>query len=578
MFFLRRLAAILAADVVGFSALMSRDEQGTLEQLIAFRRNCFDPQIAQHNGRIVKLMGDGALVEFASVLDAVACAIAIQKSATAQSENPIQLRIGINLGDVITTGEDIYGDGVNIAARLEPIAEPGGVCISGIVHDSLRGKINARFRDDGEQKLKNIETSIRVFHWTPGDINTSHPPSSKFDAGKASIAVLAFDNMSSDPEQEYFSDGIAEDIITALSHFRDFFVIARNTSFTYKGQAIRVDQVCQDLGVKYLVEGSVRKAGERVRVTAQLIDGESGAHIWAAKYDRELTDVFAVQDEITQSIVSAVAPETIGAETRRARSKRSGNLSAWDKVLQARWHLGKFTNENNRIAHDLLKRSLESNADDSETHAALALSHIVGMLHLWRTDTKEAIHAGEIEASLAVQLDDQNANAHAILGMALCFGRKFDEALIYLLRAIDLNPNLAIGHGNIAALYGVSGEFDKAAQSAKHAMALSPRDPLKAFWRGGLGIGAYIAQQYDLCLENAIEGLKEHPGYASLMRQEAAALGMLGRREEAQLAVARLLETMPGLTIERVRKMVPVREPGDWENWLEGLRRAGLPE
>ncbi len=575
---MRRLAAILAADVVGFSALMSRDEQGTLEQLIAFRRNCFDPQIAQHNGRIVKLMGDGALVEFASVLDAVDCAIAIQKSANAQSENPIQLRIGINLGDVITTGEDIYGDGVNIAARLEPIAEPGGVCISGIVHDSLRGKINARFRDDGEQKLKNMETSIRVFHWIPGDINISHPPSSKFDAGKASIAVLAFDNMSSDPEQEYFSDGIAEDIITALSHFRDFFVIARNTSFTYKGQAIRVDQVCQDLGVKYLVEGSVRKAGERVRVTAQLIDGESGAHIWAAKYDRELTDVFAVQDEITQSIVSAVAPETIGAETRRARSKRSGNLSAWDKVLQARWHLGKFTNENNRIAHDLLKRSLESNPDDSETHAALALSHIVGMLHLWRTDTKEAIQAGEIEASLAVQLDDQNANAHAILGMALCFGRKFDEALIYLLRAIDLNPNLAIGYGNIAALYGVSGEFDKAEQSAKHAMALSPRDPLKAFWRGGLGIGAYVTRKYDLCLENAIEGLKEHPGYASLMRQEAAALGMLGRKEEAQLAVARLLETMPGLTIERVRKMVPVRQPGDWENWLEGLRRAGLPE
>ncbi len=556
---------------------MSRDEQGTLEQLIAFRRNCFDPQIAEHNGRIVKLMGDGALVEFASVLDAVACAIAIQNNSKAQTENQIQLRIGVNLGDVITTGEDIYGDGVNIAARLEPLAEPGGVCISGIVHDSLRGKIKA-FRDDGEQKLKNIETPVRVFHWAPGDITTSNTAPPNLNAGKASIAVLAFDNMSSDPEQEYFSDGIAEDIITALSHFRDFFVIARNTSFTYKGQAIRVDQVCQDLGVRYLVEGSVRKAGDRVRVTAQLIDGESGAHIWAAKYDRELTDVFAVQDEMTQSIVSAVAPETIGAETRRARSKRADSLSAWDKVLQARWHLGKFTKENNQIAHDLLKRSLESNPDDSETHAALALSHIMGMLHLWRTDTKDAIQAGEVEAGLAVQLDDQNANAHAVLGMALCFARKFDESLIYLLRAINLNPNLAIGYGNIAALYGVSGEFDKAELSARHAMALSPRDPLKAFWRGGLGIGAYVTRQYGLCLENAIEGLKEHPGYASLMRQEAAALGMLGRREEAQLSIKRLLETMPGLTIERVRKMVPVKDREDWEHWLEGLRRAGLPE
>lgn len=557
---------------------MSRDEQGTLEQLISFRRNCFDPQIAQHNGRIVKLMGDGALVEFASVLDAVACAIAIQNNTKAQSADRFQLRIGINLGDVITTGEDIYGDGVNIAARLEPLAEPGGVCISGTVHDSLGGKINARFRDDGEQKLKNIETPVRVFRWVAGDISTSHTPSPNLDAGKASIAVLAFDNMSSDPEQEYFSDGIAEDIITALSHFRDFFVIARNTSFTYKGKAIRVDQVRQDLGVRYLVEGSVRKAGDRVRVTAQLIDGESGAHIWAAKCDRDLTDVFAVQDEITQSIVSAVAPETIGAETRRARSKRPDNLSAWDKVLQARWHLGKFTKENNQIAHDLLKRSLESDPDDSETHAALALSHIMGMLHLWRMDSKEAIQTGEVEAGLAVQLDDQNANAHAVLGMALCFARKFDESLVHLLRAIDLNPNLAIGYGNIAALYGVSGESDKAEQSAKHAMALSPRDPLKAFWRGGLGIGAYVTRQYGLCLENAIEGLKEHPGYASLMRQEAAALGMLGRREEAQLSIKRLLETMPGLTIERVRKMVPVRDPEDWEHWLEGLRRAGLPE
>ncbi|MBE1283174.1 MAG: hypothetical protein GJ676_07665 [Rhodobacteraceae bacterium] len=575
---MRRLAAILAADVVGFSALMQRDEQGTLDQLIAFRRNCFDPEIAKHNGRIVKLMGDGALVEFASVVDAVACAIAIQTGIKAQTDSQIQLRIGINLGDVITTGNDIYGDGVNIAARLEPLADPGGICLSGIVHDSLGSKINARFQDDGEQKLKNIETPVRVFRWTAGDIATSPVPSADPGAGKASIAVLAFDNMSSDPEQEYFSDGIAEDIITALSHFRDFFVIARNTSFTYKGQAIRVDQVCRDLGVRYLLEGSVRKAGGRVRVTAQLIDGENGAHIWAAKYDRDLTDVFAVQDEITQAIVSAVAPETIGAETRRVRSQRTENLSAWDKVLQARWHLGKFAKENNQIALDLLSRSVKSDPEVSDTHAALAHSHIMGMLHLWRPDTRDAIQAGEDAATLAVQLDDQNANAHAILGMALCFARKFDDSLVHLLRAIDLNPNLAIGYGNIAALYGVSAEFEKAEQSAKHAIALSPRDPLKAFWRGGLGIGAFVTGRYEICLQNAVEGLKEHPGYASLMRQETAALGMLGRTEEAQASTQRLLKAMPDLTIEKVRKIVPVRYPEDWERWLEGLRRAGLPE
>ena len=576
---LRRLAAILAADVVGFSALMRRDESGTLDRLIEFRRRCFDPHIATHNGRIVKLMGDGALVEFQSVTDAIACALSIQ--TTPRNDDLIRLRIGVNLGDVITTSGDIYGDGVNIAARLETLAQPDGICISDTVRHSLPPDVASCFHDDGMHQVKNLDTPIHVWRWTPKEQPVPSPQTRHVKTegpGRASIAVLAFDNMSSDAEQEYFSDGIAEDIITALSHFRDFFVIARNSSFTYKGKAIRVDQVCRDLGVRYLLEGSVRRSGDKVRVTAQLIDGSGGAHIWAGKFDRDITDVFAVQDEITGAIVSAVAPETIGAETRRVRAKRPDSLTAWDLVLRARWHLGRFDRHENLTAADLLSRSLAAEPEVSDSHAALAQCHVMQMLHLWTTDIAESIVTADAAAAKAVEFDDMNANAHAILGMTRCFSRQFEDAGIHLNRAIELNPNLAIGHGNMSALHGVSGRFEESRRSARLAMALSPRDPLKAFWRGGLGIGAYVAGDYEQCLQNAREGLKEHPGFASLMRQETAALGMLGRSSEAAASCQRLLSAMPGLTTDRVRKMVPVRYPEDWERWLEGLRRAGLPE
>jgi TolB-like protein/class 3 adenylate cyclase len=575
----RRLAAVLAADVVGFSAMMARAENDTLTRLIAFRKTIFDPSIRAHNGRIVKLMGDGALVEFASVIDAVNAAITIQMAVAQDPDSPIRLRIGINLGDIIHTGGDIYGDGVNVAARLEALANPGGICLAASVHQSIGTRIEARFADGGTQTLKNIETPVQIYHWQPDTVPLSATQSDGgTTAGKASIAVLAFDNMSTDPEQEYFSDGIAEDIITALSHFRDFFVIARNTSFTYKGQAIRVDKVCADLGVRYLLEGSVRKSGTKVRVTAQLIDGQSGAHIWAAKYDRELDDIFAVQDEITRAIVSAVAPETLGAETRRARHQGPESLSAWDMLLQARWHLGKFSREHNEAARALLHKARETDPEASDIHAALALCDLMAMLHVWRPDPQAVIGAARSAAETAVALDDQNANAHGMLGMALIFARQFQEGADHLDRAIGLNPNLAIGHGNFASYHGVSGNYEPARASALRAMELSPRDPLKAFWRGGMGIGAFVAKAYEDCLANAREGLREHPGYASLMRQEAAALGMLGRSDEARASVDRLLTVMPGLTIAQVRNMVPVRDPVDWERWLDGLRRAGLPE
>ncbi|MCV2887161.1 adenylate/guanylate cyclase domain-containing protein [Ruegeria aquimaris] len=569
----RRLTAILAADVVGFSAMMGRDEAGTLARLIDMRKTVFDPEVARTGGRIVKLMGDGALVEFASVANAVSCAIAVQERLAA--DPTLKLRIGINLGDVIQQGSDLYGDGVNIAARLEALAEPGGICVSGPVADSLGSRLDPRFADTGLQPLKNIEKPVRVLRW----LANMEPAIALAEPGfdRPGIAVLAFDNMSADPEQEYFSDGIAEDIITALSHFREFKVIARNTTFTYKGKAVRVDQVCRDLGVRYLLEGSVRKAGNKARVTAQLIDGETGAHLWANRYDRSIDDIFAVQDEITQAIVEAVAPETMNAEFKRARN-RPESLSSWDKVLRARWYLGKFSQPDNEEARALLSQIVASDPNMSEAHAGIALCDLMAMLHVWRSDTGAAIQSAKSAARKAVEQDDNSANAHAILGMACIFARDFEEGETHLMRAIRLNPNLAVGYGNCAALYGVSGQYPEAKAAYERAAALSPRDPLKPFWRGGFGIGAYVAADFETCLNNARAGLRETPGYASLMRQEAAALAMLGRLDEARSSVGRLVEKMPGLTVTRVRAMVPVRHEADWELWLEGLRRAGLPE
>ena len=575
----RRLAAILAADMVGYSKLMADDEEGTLADLKQHRSQVFDPAVARHNGRIVKLMGDGVLAEFASVVDAVECAIAVQTACATPGNGRIRLRIGINLGDIIIDGDDIYGDGVNVAARLEALAEPGGICISGMVQESLGNRVEARFADAGEHQVKNIDRPIRVFRWAPDAASHERAPATPGGKSeKPSIAVLAFDNMSGDPEQEYFSDGIAEDIITALSHFREFFVIARNTTFTYKGQPIRVEKVCGDLGVRYLLEGSVRKSGQRVRVTAQLIDGETGAHLWAARYDRDLDDIFAVQDEITQAIVSEVAPETLGAELKRSQSKNAGNLSAWEKVLRARWHMAKLTREDNEAAGRWLEQAIAAAPGLSDAYSTLAQCELHAMLHLWRTDAAEAIAAATGAARRAISLDDNDASAHAMLGMAETFGRNFDDAARHLERAIRLNPNLANAHGVLAAVHGLSRDYEACKASADRAIALSPRDPSRTFWLGGVGIGAYIVEEYEDCLAISRQVQKEHPGYASAMRQETAALAMLGRMDEARAALERLLQRMPGLTVSQVRHMVPIRYPDDHERWLDGLRRAGLPE
>ena len=575
----RRLSAILAVDVVDFSTMMSRDEDGTLEMLLAFRKAALDPLTRQHGGRVVKVVGDAALVEFPSVVGAVECALALQAATSGFRDGALKLRIGVHLGDVIVEGGDIYGDGVNIAARLEGVAAAGGISISGLVHQSLGPRVSPQFRDRGVVPLKGISQPVQVFDWSPDAVVeqiTEGHTTRKTD--RPTIAVMAFDNMSGDAEQEYFSDGIAEDVITALSHFREFFVMARNTTFSFKGHNIRVDEVCKELGVRYLLEGSVRRAGNRVRVTAQLIDGDTGAHLWAEKFDRELSDIFLVQDEITRAIVAAVAPETMNAEVQRARHQTPENLSAWDKVLRGRHLMSQLNRDAALKSKELLSLAVKEAPEMATGLTALALSELYTLLHLWDDDTLSSIRRMHQTAERKVRQDPRDADARQVFGTALMFDRDFDAAEEQLLRARTLNPNLASAYGALATLHGVSGEYEKSKDAIALALELSPRDPLKFFWLGGFGAGVYLAGRYEETLDLSRRILRDHPGYASAMRQEAASLGMLGRSEESTASVSRILDRMPGLTVEKVRHIVPIRHPDDHEHWLEGLRRAGLPE
>ncbi len=577
----RKLAAILAIDVVGYSHLMSRDEQATLSALTRNLTSVFKPAVKAHRGRVVKLMGDGALVEFSSIQDATQCALALQSHAPTPVDaldEPLTFRIGLNVGDIIRQGGDIFGDGVNIAARLESTAPAGGIAISATAHANLTPQLAEEFTDIGPQTLKNIATPVSVLTWSPAPATapTGEPRTERFK--KASIVVLAFDNMSGDPEQEFFSDGISEDIITELSHFREFFVIARNTSFTYKGTPVRTQDVCADLGVRYLLEGSVRKSGNRVRVTAQLIEGATGAHIWAGRFDRDLDDIFAVQDEITQSIVAAVAPEAMNAETHRSRNKAETETNAWEKMLLGRWHIGRMNEDSIAKAQIYARDAIALDPGLSDAHSILALAKLHAMLHIWRPDTKAAIAEAVAHGQDAVRTDESDATAHSVLGMAYLFGRDFEKAPLHLRNALRLNPNLSNAHGVLAAYHGLSRDYDAARTSAIHATTLSPRDPYRAFWYGGHGIAAYLDRNYDRCIEICSEVLAEYPNYASALRQLAAAQAMKGQLEDAQDTMKRLLALMPGLTLTMVRDIVPIRYPDDHEHWLDGLRRAGMPQ
>jgi adenylate cyclase len=455
----RRLAAILAADVAGYSRLMGRDEERALANLKSIRKRLVDPAIAAHRGRIVKTTGDGMLVEFASAVDAARCAVEVQRGmATQNAEVPqdkrIEFRIGIHVGDIIFDDDDIFGDGVNIAARLEGIAEPGGLCISDDAQRQIRGKIDIAFEDLGPQALKNITDPMRAWRIQVGSnaasalpANLSSIPSQVLAVpDRPSIAVLPFQNMSGDPEQEYFADGMVEDIITALSRFKSLFVIARNSSFIYKGKAVDIKQVGRELGVRYVLEGSVRKAGTRIRITGQLVDATSGAHIWADRFDREMVDIFALQDEVTQSVVSAIEPNLRSAEIARKNTVPTQNLAAYGLYLRALAELGPLAREGLQKAEGLLRRAVELDPHYSDAWAALADSLGRQVVGRFRSGTEVSAEARNA-ALMAVKLDPDNGMALGVAAWALAVlgaGGSLDQAVDFAYRALKAHPNSAV--------------------------------------------------------------------------------------------------------------------------------------
>jgi len=442
----RRLAAILAADVAGYSRLMGADEEGTLAALKALRREVADPKIKEHRGRIVKTTGDGLLVEFASVVDAVRCAVEVQQGMAERNveipqDRRIEFRIGINLGDIIRDGRDIFGDGVNVAARLEALAEPGRICVSGVVHDQVRDKLDVVFDDLGEQQVKNISRPVHVWCVKLGTKPAVSAPLALPD--KPSIAVLPFANISGNPEQEYFADGIVEDVITELSRIRWLFVIARNSSFIYKGQAVDVKRAGRELGVRYVLEGSVRKGGNRLRITAQLIDAQTGAHLWAERYDRDLSDIFAVQDEITASVAGIIEPALAEAEQQRVLRKAPERLDAWEAYQRGLWHFHKYGAEDNKTAQTFFRQAIALDPNFAPGHYGYSLALF---WDFWLYSTRSVADAqgpALEEARLAVSLDDKDAMAHAVLAIMTMAGGEWEAALSEARTAFELNPNSA---------------------------------------------------------------------------------------------------------------------------------------
>jgi adenylate cyclase len=585
----RRLAAILAVDVAGYSRLMGEDEEGTLAALRAIRRELGDPKIKEHRGRIVKTTGDGLLVEFASVVDAVRCAVETQRematrNAGIPSERRIEFRMGINLGDIIVEDGDIFGDGVNIAARLEALAEPGGICVSRVVRDQVRDKLDFSFADMGERQVKNIARPVRAHRIlvaaeavAPAGARDPISKSARPVSQKPSIAVLPFANMSGDAEQEYFSEGITEDIITNLSRNRAFFVISRSTSFTYKGSGIDIGKVARELNVRYVLEGSVRRAGNRVRITAQLIDAETGHHLWGDRYDRELADVFAVQDEIAQSITGAIAPGIISAEIQHAQRKEPSQLDAWDRIVRAHWHIRRFTQSDLAEARRLLDEAIVLDPSNSMAFSDLAFALHFEAVFGWGDGPAES-HARLGEAARkAVAADDSDAMAHTSLAIFDLFSGRHEEARRRLHRALELDPNSFFARGYLGVSYGFGGDYETALPHLEEAMRLSPRGPLLVIWCLCRGWAALTAERCEEAVEYATQAADANPEFPDIYAVLACAYGHLGRPVEARGALDQLLRRMPDLTASDKRLNRPFARPDDQERFLTGLCKAGLP-
>ena len=615
----RKLTAILSADVEGYSRLMGEDEEATVRTLTAYRR-VMATLVQKHGGRVVDSPGDNLLAEFASVVDAVRCAVEIQEEFRARNtelpENrKMQFRIGINLGDVIVEGERIYGDGVNVAARVENLSEGGGICISGTVYDQIENKLALGYEYLGEQAVKNIKKPVRVYRvlmepeaagslprhrrraylalvgiviagaialaiWNQYLRPTAPPavvPSEQIPAielpDKPSIAVLPFVNMSGDPEQEYFSDGITEDLITDLSKVSGLFVIARNSVYNYKGKAVKPEKVSQDLGVRYVLEGSVRKSGDRVRITAQLVDATTGYHVWAERYDRNLKNIFALQDEVTQKIVAALAVKLTEAEQERVLRKDTDNLEAYDYYLHGREHFFRFTKETMAQARHMFERAIDLDPEYAAAYVGLGLTYLNEWTWQWSQDPQPLEQAFEL-AQKAIVLNDSLPMAHILMGKIYLWKKQHEQAIAELERAIALDPNDADAYAHLANILNFAGRSEEAIGLVKKAMRLNPLYSVRYSW--SLGHAYLMTRQYEKAIAAVQRALKQNPDFLPPHILLAIIYSELGREEEARDEAAEVLRINPNFSLEVWRQWRPYKDQAELERILNGLRRAGL--
>jgi len=581
----RRLATIVMADVVGYSRQMERDEVGTVLRLQSMRQEVVEPLTSRFRGRIVDTAGDGWLAEFASVTDAVQSSLAIQsalqtRNADLARDDRFEIRIGINLGEVICEGSSIYGTGVNVAARLEALAAPGGICASGAVHEQLQALADVAFDDMGEQQVKNIARPIRCYAIRVEPHRRVHggTPAGRA-APTASIAVLPFANLSTDPDQEYFADGIVEDIITALSRFRQLFVIARNSSFVYKGKQVDIRQVARELGVRYVLEGSVRRSNDRVRLTAQLIDAPSGGHLWAERFDGDLADIFDLQDRITARVVGAIEPHMRRAEIERAKRKRPESLQAYDHFLRALPLVYAMRPADNSQALALFRKTMEYDPHYMPAAAYAAWCHEQRVGRGWTAapgeDEAEAVRL----ARAALNSDTDDENAIAIAGFVLLrLGHDYDTAIHALRRATELNPNNAFVAMNAGWGQIFAGDVSQGLTDLERARELSPADPTAFYVLTGLAMAHALQGRHEEAVALAGASAALYGEWDATYPVLVFANAMLGRMDEAKAALAKMQRLIPGITLSRYGELARFRDPARLALILDGLRLAGLPE
>ncbi len=581
----RKLIVVVYADMVGYSRLIGLDDAGTLQRLRALRSDLIDRAIEEHGGRIVQTGGDSLLIVFDSIDGAVRCAVKVQRQVPVHdsgqaSDRAIRFRVGINIGDAIADGTDLHGEAVNVAVRLPTECPPGAICVTRAVRDHMQGRIDLAFEALGPLSLKNIAQPVEAYVLRPDAANIER--SLVLGTGdalplpdKPSIAVLAFTNMGGDPEQEFFSDGIAEDIITELSRSRALFVIARNSSFSYKGQAVDVRRIARELGVRYVLEGSVRRSGNRMRVVAQLVEAETGNHVWAERYDREVSEVFVLQDEITAAITTAILPAVSDVEQRRALRKAPEHLSAWEAYQRGLWHMGKANPIDHARAQHLFQRATEIDPMFAPACTAMAISYFIEGARYAARPLREAGKLTEIWARRAVEIDPNDADAQAELGWTAGMGGKLDEVLERLSLALAINPNSAWAHVIKGAALLFNGRPSDARAAMLAALRLSPRDPMNFVPSLQIGISYYFERDYPNALEALRRTISRYSEVPQAHRYLAATLGQLGHLEEARDALQQAMSISPASFDSYVSARPPWFRSADYDHMLEGLRKAG---